>query len=51
MVFSAVNSRAAAHAIKGSMLCSMLNSSACIDAFDFNSLLSTTVVDFPDSED
>jgi hypothetical protein len=29
----------------------MLNSSACIDAFDFNSLLSTTVVDFPDSED
>ena len=46
IVFSAVNSRAAAQAIKGSMLCCMLNSSACIDAFDFSSLPTTTVVDF-----
>jgi len=48
MVFSAVNSLAAAHAINGSMLCSMLNSRACIDALDFNSLEYTTVDDFVD---
>jgi hypothetical protein len=48
MVFSAVNSRFAAHAIKGSMLCSMLYSSACIDTFDLSSLLKITVVDFVD---
>lgn len=41
MVFSAVNSRDAAHAIKGSMLCSILNSRACMEAFGFSSLLRT----------
>lgn len=44
-MFSAVNSRDAAHAISGSMLFSILNSSACIDAFDFSSLLKITVDD------
>lgn len=49
MVFSAVNSRFAAHAINGSMLFSMLNSNACIEAFGFNSLLNIKVDDFVDS--
>lgn len=51
MVFSAVKSLEAAQAIKGSMLFSILNSSACIDAFDFSSLLKTKVEDFVDSAD
>lgn len=50
-MFSAVNSFDAAQAIKGSMLCSMLNSSACIDDFDFNSLLVIMVDDFVDTMD
>jgi hypothetical protein len=45
IVFSAVNSRDAAQAISGSMLFSMLNSNACIDAFDLSSLLKITVDD------
>lgn len=45
-MFSAVNSRDAAHDMSGSMLCSILNSSACIDAFGFNSLFKTTAGDF-----
>lgn len=48
-MFSAVNSRAAAQAMSGSMLFSMLNSSACIEAFDFSSLLKMTVEDFADT--
>ena len=42
MAFSAVNSREAAHAINGSILCSILNSSACIDAFGLSSLFNTS---------
>ena len=47
-MFSAVNSREAARAISGSMLFSMLNSRACIEALDFSSLLKMTVEDFAD---
>ena len=46
MVFSAVNSREAAHVMRDSMLCSILNSSACIDAFGLSSLLNKTCGDF-----
>jgi len=51
IVFSAVNSRDAAHAIKGSMLCCMLNSRACIEVLDFSSLLTIMVVDFAEVKD
>ena len=46
MQFSAVNSRAAAHAMRGSMFCSMLNSRACIELFDLISLLQIPAVSF-----
>lgn len=51
IVFSAVNSRDAAHAMRGSMLCCILNSRACIDAFDLSSLLNTTALDFAEVKD
>jgi hypothetical protein len=51
MVFSAVNSRDAAQAIKGSILFSMLNSNACIDDLGLSSLLKTTVDDLADKMD
>lgn len=51
MVFSAVNSLAAVHAISDSMLCSMLNSRACMEAFGFNSLFRTTWGDFLERDD
>lgn len=50
-MFSAVNSRDAAQAINGSMLFSMLNSSACIEDLGLSSLLKTTVDDFADNID
>ena len=45
-MFSAVNSRDAVHSIKESIPCSMLNSSACMEAFGLSSLLRTADVDF-----
>jgi hypothetical protein len=44
MMFSAVNSRDAVQSISPSMLWSMLDSRACMEALGFNSLLSTTCV-------
>lgn len=44
--FSAVNSRAAAQAMRGSMLCSMLNSSACIDTLVLADLSRLSIGDF-----
>lgn len=46
IVFSAVNSRDAVHSIRESILCSMLNSRACMEAFGLISLERTACVDF-----